>query len=213
VVRPQFPPSFRQFPEVLDHIIRSNESLRTAAVEPRHYLLYAHRSTESVQTKFIEHFFRDQCGVRVIPYCIDAKGYTEVVELIKAWSSELDVRDPTTLDLQTHLDRYVASPSAMYSILVRVGIFVCGEHYGNVGAVFWDCAKQNWFVDAPYSHEIYWFTKKAFAKFSSGDRSKFLDFVNRAKGDFSDESRQQEWDESHRPRLWPFWQFPRELTA
>lgn len=100
--------------EVLDHIIRSNESLRNDTVEPRHYLLYAHRSTESVQTKFIEHFFRDQCGVRVIPYCIDATGYTEVVELIKAWSSELDVRDPTTLDLQAHLDRYVASPSAIH---------------------------------------------------------------------------------------------------
>jgi len=88
-----------------------------------------------------------------------------------------------------------------FSILVRVGIFVCGKHYGNVGAVFWACAKQNWFVDVAYWHEIYWFIKKAFAKFSSGDRSKFLDLVNRAKGDFSGESQQQEWDESHRRDL------------
>ncbi len=88
-----------------------------------------------------------------------------------------------------------------YSILVRVGIYVCGEHYGNVGAVFWTCAKQNWFVNVAYWHEIYWFIKKAFAKFSSGDRSKFLDLVNRAKGDFSDELRQQEWDERHRRDL------------
>jgi hypothetical protein len=80
-------------------------------VEPRHFLLYAYRSTESVQTRFIEHFFRDQCGVRVIRYCIDAKGYQEVVEVFKGWNSELDVRDPTTLDLQAHLDRCIASPS------------------------------------------------------------------------------------------------------
>ncbi|MDG3064622.1 SIR2 family protein [Thauera mechernichensis] len=99
--------------EVLDHIIRSNESLGTGSVEPRHFLLYAYRSTESVQTRFIEHFFRDQCGIRVIPYCIDVKGYQEVVEVFKGWGSELDVRDPTTLDLQTHLDRCVASPSAV----------------------------------------------------------------------------------------------------
>ncbi len=99
--------------EVLDHIIRSNESLRTEKAEPRHFLLYAHRSTESVQTGFIKHFFRDQCGVYVIPYCIDAKGHQEVVEVFKGWSPELDVRDPTTLDLQSHLDRCVASPTAV----------------------------------------------------------------------------------------------------
>ena len=99
--------------EILDHIIRSNESLRTGKAEPRHFLLYAYRSTESVQKGFIEHFFRDQCGVCVIPYCIDAKGYPEVVEVFKGWNSELDVRDPTTLDLQSHLDRYIASPTAV----------------------------------------------------------------------------------------------------
>jgi hypothetical protein len=99
--------------EVLDHIIRSNESLRTGTAEPRHFLLYAYRSTESVQTRFVERFFRDQCGVCVVPYCIDAKGYQEVVNVFKGWNSALDVRDPTTLDLQSHLDRCVASPTAV----------------------------------------------------------------------------------------------------
>lgn len=97
--------------EVLEHIIRSNESLRTDSAEPRHFLLYAYRSTELVQTRFIEHFFRDQCGVQVIKYCIDKMGFQEVVEVFKVWNSELDVRAPSTLDLQAHLDRCIASPS------------------------------------------------------------------------------------------------------
>lgn len=99
--------------EILDHIIRSNESLRTGIAEPRHFLLYPYRSTEAVQTGFIEHFFRDQCAVCVVPYCIDAKGHQEVVEVIKAWKSELDVRDPTTLDFQSHLDRCISSPTVV----------------------------------------------------------------------------------------------------
>lgn len=97
--------------EILEYIIRSDDSLRAGVVEPRHFLLYAHRSTESVQKGFIERFFHDQCGVRVVPYCIDVKGYPEVVEVFNAWKSELDVRDPTMLDLQSHLDRYIASPT------------------------------------------------------------------------------------------------------
>ena len=99
--------------EVLDHIIRSNESLRSGKAQPRHYLLYAHRSTELVQKQFIEQFFRHQCGVCVLPYCIDSKGFVELVEVFKAWSPELDVRDPTLLDLQAHIDRYVAAPSPL----------------------------------------------------------------------------------------------------
>jgi hypothetical protein len=97
--------------EILEYIIRSDDSLRAGVVEPRHFLLYPHRSTESVQKGFIERYFHDQCGVRVIPYCVDAKGYPEVVEVFNVWKSELDVRDPTTLDLQAHLDRYIASPT------------------------------------------------------------------------------------------------------
>lgn len=97
--------------EVLDHIVRSNESLTKGAAKERHFLLYAHRTTESVQTEFMTHFFRDQCGVQVIPYCIDSKGYQELVEVFKAWSTELDVRDPTILDLQARLDRCVTKPT------------------------------------------------------------------------------------------------------
>lgn len=98
--------------EVLDYIVRSNDSLRSGVAEPRHFMLYPYRSTESVQIRFIERFYRDQCGVRVIPYRIDTKGYREVVEVFRRWKSELNVRGPTTLDLQAYLDRCVASPTA-----------------------------------------------------------------------------------------------------
>lgn len=99
--------------EVLDHIIRANETaVGAGGGEPRHFILYAHRSSEAAQKTFIERFFREQCGVRVIPYCIDAKGYGELVDVFRTWAPELDVRDPSLLDLQAHLDRCVADGAA-----------------------------------------------------------------------------------------------------
>jgi len=88
-----------------------------------------------------------------------------------------------------------------YPTLTRVGIYVCGEHYGTVGTTFWECAKDSWFVDAPYWHELYWFINKAFSRFSAAQRTQFLRFVEQLKGDGIDESRQQEWDETHRRDL------------
>jgi len=88
-----------------------------------------------------------------------------------------------------------------YVSLVRVGIHVSGEHYGNVGTAFWACAKQNWFIDVPYWHELYWFIKKAFSKFSAAERTQFLCFVDESRLECSDKSRQEEWDEVHKRDL------------
>jgi len=88
-----------------------------------------------------------------------------------------------------------------YPTLTRVGIYVCGEHYGSVGAAFWACAQENWFIDIPYWHELYWLIKKAFAKFSAAERLQFLGFVDQLKGDWADESRQEEWDDTQKRDL------------
>jgi hypothetical protein len=88
-----------------------------------------------------------------------------------------------------------------YPTLTRIGIYVCGEHYGTVGAAFWESAKACWFVDIPYWHELYWFINKGFSKFSAAQRAKFLEFVDQLKGDWSDASRQEELDETQRRDL------------
>ena len=88
-----------------------------------------------------------------------------------------------------------------YTTLTRVGIYVCGEHYGTVGAVFWECAKESWFVDAPYWHELYWLINKAFSRFSAAQRARFLGVVEQLRGDCAEDSRQEEWDETHKRDL------------
>lgn len=88
-----------------------------------------------------------------------------------------------------------------YPTLVRVGIYVCGEHYGTVGAVFWECAKESWFLDVLYWHELYWLVNKAFPRFSAAQRAQFLRVVEQLKGEWTDESRQEEWDETHKRDL------------
>ncbi|UCU93390.1 hypothetical protein [Hydrogenophaga taeniospiralis] len=88
-----------------------------------------------------------------------------------------------------------------YPTLTRVGIHVCGEHYGTVGAAFWECAKVCWFVDVLYWHELYWLICKAFPRFSAAQRAQYLHFVENIKGDWADESRQEEWNEAHKRDL------------
>jgi len=88
-----------------------------------------------------------------------------------------------------------------YPTLNRVGIYVCGEHYGTVGAAFWECVTERWFLDVPYWHELYWFINKSFARFTVAQRAEFLNFLEQLRGDWSNESQQVEWDGKHRRDL------------
>lgn len=91
-----------------------------------------------------------------------------------------------------------------YPTLVRIGIYVCSEQYGNVGPVFWECIKSDWLLDDAYWHELFWLIRKGFPRFSASERQRFLEMVEQFKGEWSDESRQDEWDEiTRRDLLYP----------
>ncbi|MBT9455468.1 MAG: hypothetical protein IV097_02485 [Burkholderiaceae bacterium] len=86
-------------------------------------------------------------------------------------------------------------------VLVRIGIYVCGENYGSVGQVFWKCARPEWFVDVNYWHEVFWFIKKAFNKFSAPQKQQFLEMVDLVNGEEVDEARREEWVQAHQRDL------------
>jgi hypothetical protein len=91
-----------------------------------------------------------------------------------------------------------------YPTIVRVGIYVCGNSYGNAGAAFWDAVKIDWFIDFEYWEELFRLINKNYSRFSIAERSQYLGIIDRLKRDWQDESRQQEWDETHkRDRLFP----------
>lgn len=102
----------------------------------------------------------------------------------------------TTTDTPAARDLVKSLLLSPYQTLTRIGIFVCGENYGNVGSVFWSCVKDEWFFGNSYWHEIFWFIKKSFTKFSSIERARFLGIVDNFKGDWPDASKQVERDET-----------------
>lgn len=88
-----------------------------------------------------------------------------------------------------------------YPTLVRIGIYVCGERYGNVGEAFWTCLKPEWLVEVACWHELFWFIKKAFPRFSAPERKRYLTLIDEAQGDWVNEPDREEWDECHRRDL------------
>lgn len=88
-----------------------------------------------------------------------------------------------------------------YPTLNRIGIYVCGECYGKVGTVFWENVEIKWFIDSVYWHEIYWFIRKSFQRFSTTERNKFITIIESINGSLSDDRKQKELHDIHRRNL------------
>jgi hypothetical protein len=88
-----------------------------------------------------------------------------------------------------------------YPTVARIGIYVCGERYGDVGPVFWELVKPEWFFEDVYWHELYWLIKKAFPRFSTSERTRFLSMVEQTRADGPDVPPDAEMDERHRRDL------------
>lgn len=92
--------------EVLEFIVKYNAP-GTAPTdgEPRHYILYPFRSSETHQLDFITRFFRQQCGIGVISYCIDQAGFQEIVSVLGNWRGQLDIRSANFVERERQIER------------------------------------------------------------------------------------------------------------
>lgn len=82
--------------------------------------------------------------------------------------------------------------------LVRIGIHLCGERFGDVGDLFWTVFRTSWFGDTAYWHEVYWYLRKGFSRFTGLQRQRYMDEVEGFRGDWADESRSEQFDARHR---------------
>lgn len=85
-----------------------------------------------------------------------------------------------------------------YPTFVRIGIHLCGERFGDVGDLFWAEFHPSWFGDTTYWHEVYWYLRKGFRKFTGQQRQRYLKEVDGFRGDWADENRSEEFDAQHR---------------
>lgn len=93
--------------EILEYAIRADETKLPTGAEARHFILWPFLSSEAKQTKFMSDFFSQECDVKAIPYCVDERGFAALIDLARAWEPQIDVQEPSLLDLQIKIDQYI----------------------------------------------------------------------------------------------------------
>ena len=91
--------------EILEQIIRVKGDVSNEG-DMRHFILLSTRSNEAKQTEFTTEYFRDECGVGVLPYNVD-NGYEAIVSVLENWSSQIEVKEANILELQRRIDKFL----------------------------------------------------------------------------------------------------------
>ena len=89
--------------EVLEYIVGRNQSQRSEG-EANHYILFPTMSHQHVLSKHLRRYFESHCGVNVIEYKIDKVGHSQLCDVLRDWSSVLQVKAPAYIDKLSLID-------------------------------------------------------------------------------------------------------------
>jgi hypothetical protein len=73
--------------EILEYVIQ--KSLRSHPTAPNHYILMPFHSREVALARLYDRYFREQCGVELLPYSLDDNGYLQLAHVLGHYANEL----------------------------------------------------------------------------------------------------------------------------
>ena len=75
--------------EILEYIILKSKSSSMLPLEPRHFILQGFFSFEFEFYKSLKHYFRDECGIELIPFRKDERDWDQLISVVEAFTKSI----------------------------------------------------------------------------------------------------------------------------
>jgi hypothetical protein len=92
--------------EILEYVIHKARSTTRGALapeEPRHFLLTGFYSHELELKRSLERYYATDCGVQLLPFSLDQKGWNQLVDVLEYMSQELPAQSLLQLQRRNEL--------------------------------------------------------------------------------------------------------------
>jgi hypothetical protein len=83
--------------EIIEHLVHA-ATLASGIVPGGHYWLYPVLARDGDLLRHLTNYYLNQLGVYLVGYSIERRGYSELMDVIKAWSSQMPHRPRDVLD-------------------------------------------------------------------------------------------------------------------
>lgn len=79
--------------EVLEYILQKTRSTAGEARERNHFMFHGFFSHEASLANHMSVYYREQFGVKLLPYCLDNKGYIQLIDVLEKFAAVIPIRD------------------------------------------------------------------------------------------------------------------------
>jgi hypothetical protein len=83
--------------EILEYVILKAGQGRGGGKEVRHFLLQGFFSHEDALRRTLKSYYRDQCGIELIPFLLDNKNWGQLVDVLEQFAQRVPVSAPGVL--------------------------------------------------------------------------------------------------------------------
>ena len=80
--------------EILEYVIQKARHDSSGEESPRHFMLQGYFTHQQALMRRLEAYYRDECGVQLIPYSLDGRGYDQLIDVLEEFSSQIPATSP-----------------------------------------------------------------------------------------------------------------------
>ncbi|MFC1772617.1 SIR2 family protein [Pseudomonadota bacterium] len=83
--------------DILEHVVQKARGMARGRSLVRHYMLQPYFSYEQGLAENMERYFREECGIALLPYQRDSKNYDQLIDVLTDYARRIPAADPMVL--------------------------------------------------------------------------------------------------------------------
>jgi len=80
--------------EILEYVIQKAKHGSGGGESPRHFMLQGYFTHQLALMRRLEAYYRDECGVQLIPFSLDSRGYDQLIEVLEEFARHIPATSP-----------------------------------------------------------------------------------------------------------------------
>ncbi len=84
--------------EILEYVIQKAKNQSEAGIALRHYILQGYYTHELAMMMRLETYYREECGVQLIPFALDGRGYYQLIDVLEEFARQIPATTPLVME-------------------------------------------------------------------------------------------------------------------
>ena len=93
--------------DILEYVVQKARGVSRRDGEVQHFMLQGFFSYETALAENMERFYREECGIALLPFLRDSKNYDQLIDVLTDYARKIPATDPMVLQDLREMERMI----------------------------------------------------------------------------------------------------------